>query len=219
MVPLRFAAREAFALTAAAAIFATSSPLGARLAMFLSTARMNHDSSTSAKSTRTLVTTLTAALIAPTLGACTTTKWSLPTAQEKFAFEAAVITDLEASAQLPFEEEAIYLHLEKFVESHPTVFGSTYALDPAVTGKSLAPYVYRVKGKLTRRDLTLDGYEYAHQRWFTQPVNARAAVWSEPYFDAGGGDIEMVTYSAPVMKDGKCIGVLTADFEVLPQAK
>ena len=34
----------------------------------------------------------------------------------------------------------------------------------------------------------------------------------EPAFDEGGGEIMMVTYSAPVMKGGRAIGVLTADF-------
>lgn len=187
--------------------------------MFVSTSQMHLASNTVINSARTIGKIVSATLIALTLGACSTNQFVLPTAQEKFAFETAITNDLAATAELPLEEEAIYLHLERFLVSHPTVFGSTYSLDPAATGKTLAPYVYRVKGKLTRRDLTLDGYDYAHQSWFTQPFTSGAAIWSAPYFDAGGGDIEMVTYSAPVIKDGKTIGVLTADFEVLLKTK
>ena len=70
-----------------------------------------------------------------------------------------------------------------------------------------------------RKDLTQGGYDYSHQPWFTAPIVQRQAIWSEQYFDAGGGDVEMVTYSVPVVKDGKAIGVLTADFEIVKIAK
>jgi hypothetical protein len=56
------------------------------------------------------------------------------------------------------------------------------------------------------------GYDYAKAPWFTEPMKRKAPVWSDAYFDEGGGEIMMVTYSAPVMKDGRVIGVLTADF-------
>lgn len=39
-------------------------------------------------------------------------------------------------------------------------------------------------------------------------------MWSEPYFDAGGGDVEMMTFSVPVTKEGRFMGILTADFEL-----
>jgi hypothetical protein len=39
-------------------------------------------------------------------------------------------------------------------------------------------------------------------------------VWSEPYYDAGGGEAWMVTYSVPVYssrKNPRLIGVVTID--------
>ena len=149
------------------------------------------------------------------LCACNDTRWNAPRTETERAFAIATAEDLAATADLAWEDEAIYAHLEQFLTKHPEIFGSTYSLDPLVTGKPLAPYVYRVNGVLTRKDLTLNDYDYSHQPWFTQPITQNGPLWSEPYFDAGGGDIDMVTYSVPVVKDGKIIGVLTADFPVV----
>jgi hypothetical protein len=142
----------------------------------------------------------------------------LPTDAEKATFEAATAANLTAAATLPLEDAAIYTFLEQILTDHPEVFGTTLAFDPTYATRPLAPYAYRGATGLLRKDLTLNGYDYANQPWFTQPVQTMAAVWSEPYFDAGGGEINMVTYSAPVVKDGVIIGVLTADFGPLATA-
>ena len=181
---------------------------------------MHHARMTSSCPRSLLVTRVVAALLtALALSACRGAQWDLPTSKEKHEFEIATANDVAATANLPWESEAIYAHLELFLTQHPEVFGSTYSLDPAVTGKTLAPYVYRVNGTLMRKDLTQGGYDYSHQPWFTAQIVQRQAIWSEQYFDAGGGDVEMVTYSVPVVKDGKAIGVLTADFEIVKIAK
>ena len=142
----------------------------------------------------------------------------LPTDAEKATFEAATAANLTAAAALPLEDAAIYTFLEQILTDHPEVFGTTLAFDPTFATRPLAPYAYRGAAGLLRKDLTLGGYDYSNQPWFTAPVQTMAAVWSEPYFDAGGGEINMVTYSAPVVKDGVIIGVLTADFGPLATA-
>ena len=142
----------------------------------------------------------------------------VPTDAERATYEAATAANLTAAATLPLEDAAIYTFLEQILTDHPEVFGTTLAFDPTYATRPLAPYAYRGATGLLRKDLTLNGYDYANQPWFTQPVQTMAAVWSEPYFDAGGGDINMVTYSAPVVKDGVIIGVLTADFGPLATA-
>ena len=93
----------------------------------------------------------------------------------------------------------------------------TRAAEGGQTWGGASPALFGAAG-LLRKDLTLNGYDYANQPWFTTPVQTMAAVWSEPYFDAGGGEINMVTYAAPVVKDGVIIGVLTADFGPLATA-
>ena len=145
-------------------------------------------------------------------GGCASTKYALPTPAEKLDFQSATDDNLAAAAALPLTEDAIYAFLEHFMTSHPEVYGSTYSLDPAFAGKQLAPYIYRAAGKLVRKDLAVGGYNYANLPWFTEPLRRKVPVWSDAYFDAGGGEIMMVTYSAPVIKNGRAIGVLTADF-------
>lgn len=142
----------------------------------------------------------------------------LPTDAEKATFEAATAANLTAAAALPLEDAAIYTFLEQILTDHPEVFGTTLAFDPTYATRQLAPYAYRGATGLLRKDLAQGGYDYSNQPWFTAPVQTMAAVWSEPYFDAGGGEINMVTYSAPVEKDGVIIGVLTADFGPLATA-
>lgn len=136
----------------------------------------------------------------------------LPTEAEKASFEALTGSQLADAANLPLEKEAIYTFLEQILVMHPEVFGTAFALAPDYAKRQLSPYVYRGAAGLMRTDLSTGGYDYANQPWFTGPVESMAAVWSEPYFDAGGGNINMVTFSAPVTKDGRIIAVLTADF-------
>jgi hypothetical protein len=160
---------------------------------------------------RTALPTLLA-MILLSAGGCASAKYAMPTPAEKLEFQTAIGGSLAAAAELPLTDDAIYAFLEQFLAAHPEVYGSTYSLDPAHAGRQLAPYVYRADGTLVRKDLATGGYDYAGTPWFTQPMRRKASTWSDAYFDEGGGEIMMVTYSAPVMKGGRAIGVLTADF-------
>ena len=58
-------------------------------------------------------------------------------------------------------------------------------------------------------------YHYFHMDWYQIPKEMGITVWTEPYFDEGGGGILMTTYAAPIrrLRGGKrtFIGVVTAD--------
>ena len=48
--------------------------------------------------------------------------------------------------------------------------------------------------------------------WYRIPKETKTASWCEPYFDKGGAEVMMCTYSLPLIdKDGKVYAVLTAD--------
>jgi hypothetical protein len=48
--------------------------------------------------------------------------------------------------------------------------------------------------------------------WYRIPKETKTSSWCEPYFDDGGAEVMMCTYSVPLMKrDGKVYAVLTAD--------
>ena len=100
------------------------------------------------------------------------------------------------------------------MEAHPTFFGSAAALlDPS--GEVIAsPYVYRTADGYGVADLAAPSYSIEEQDWFAGPLAADAGVWTEPYFDAGGGDIWMITRSVPLRDAGGVFAVVTTDLAV-----
>ncbi len=111
----------------------------------------------------------------------------------------------------------VFSLLSSHLDANPDIFGAAFAVAPASSertdGRS-CPYVYRGEEGLIRKDL-VDSYDYTAEAWYRRPVELGHAVWSEPYFDAGGGDIWMVTYSLPLYGEGdRLIGVVTSDLPV-----
>ncbi len=104
-----------------------------------------------------------------------------------------------------------YNLLEKLVADNPEIFGA--AIAPWPQGR--APYVWRAAPPdqgLMQGDLNAEGYQYDVWDWFTLPRDLERMIWTEPYFDEGGGNVLMVTRSAPVWDaDGKFTGVITSD--------
>ena len=107
--------------------------------------------------------------------------------------------------------------LEEFLKKNPIVYGSTLAFAPVdADGKKKedAPYVFRSGTGFSRVDLPA-AYDYTLSEWYDVPVKTKSPAWSNPYYDAGGGGVMMVTYSIPMYdKEGKLTGVLTSDLEI-----
>ena len=62
--------------------------------------------------------------------------------------------------------------------------------------------------ELVQQDLDNADYDYRTKDWFKLPIASLESTWSEPYFDEGGGDVLMTTFSVPFfyegeLKDGK----------------
>ena len=108
---------------------------------------------------------------------------------------------------------------QRVVQDNPVVVGSTLALVPGFYKKEplCAPYAARdlQTGEISLLSLATEAYDYPSQEWFTQALEQEQGVWSEPYFDDGGGDILMTTFSMPVRDaSGKVAAVLTADISL-----
>lgn len=112
--------------------------------------------------------------------------------------------------------------LRSVVEGNPEIYGSTIAFEPYSFEQGafyFAPYLYKKgQGENQATSLTYlggDDYRYFQLDWYAIPKKLNAAVWSEPYYDKGGGDILMSTYSAPFYKEEagerKFLGIVTAD--------
>jgi len=103
--------------------------------------------------------------------------------------------------------------IRAFVAGNPRVYGSTAAVSPEIS--AAAPYFYRKDGEVVRADLASQSYRYWEKGWYSSAASSGVPAWSEPYFDEGGGNVLMVTYSVPVsgVREGqrKFLGVVTAD--------
>lgn len=97
----------------------------------------------------------------------------------------------------------------------PNVYGSTIATE----GDGFAPYLHRHGDDIVFANLALESYGYRDLPWYREAADSGLAVWSLPYFDAGGGETWMVTYSVPYFREtessGRVLaGVVTADLDL-----
>lgn len=77
-------------------------------------------------------------------------------------------------------------------------------------------YTFRnSRGEWEKKHLGDTLYDYTRMQWFTDALDATGVVWSDPYFDSGGGNEMMVTCSYPLRgDDGTVVAVLTADISL-----
>jgi GAF domain-containing protein len=125
--------------------------------------------------------------------------------------------DLAASAEaINYDQETILKTIQNTLSHNEQVFGSTIAYEPYQFQPAVyywSPYYSRAADAgLKFTQLGNPDYDYFHWEWYTLPKAKRVPVLSSPYFDKGGGEIWMVTWSAPFFgKDGNFKGVATAD--------
>jgi sigma-B regulation protein RsbU (phosphoserine phosphatase) len=116
------------------------------------------------------------------------------------------------------DNEAVFVLLTDYLSKNPQIYGAAFAFAPRKKGGKLiksSPYIHRSGERFIKKDL-IESYDYtgSNQKWYVVPVKQRKPVWSQPYFDKGGGDAWMVTYSIPIYSSGKysrLIGVVTSD--------
>lgn len=113
--------------------------------------------------------------------------------------------------------------LRTLVEGNKRIFGSAAAFEPYAfdtDSKLFCPYFYKREGSVQYLQLGTEKYNYFEKEFYREPRKLKKPVWSEPYFDEGGGNVMMTTYSYPlftVNEDGsppQFQGVLTADVSV-----
>ncbi|HEX3037304.1 MAG TPA: SpoIIE family protein phosphatase [Thermodesulfobacteriota bacterium] len=108
--------------------------------------------------------------------------------------------------------------IRSVVENNPEIYGATVAFEPYAFDKAslyFAPYFYKSGGEIRFTHLGSESYNYFYWDWYQIPKELNSPSWSEPYYDEGGGNIVMSTYSVPFYRTvaGKrqFSGVVTAD--------
>jgi sigma-B regulation protein RsbU (phosphoserine phosphatase) len=108
-------------------------------------------------------------------------------------------------------------YLRQVVAMNPEIYGSCIAFEPhGFSGEKLyyAPYFYQKDGAPEFVQLGNPEYDYFKWDWYRLPKESRRALWSEPYFDDGGGNAIMTTYSVPFTREGKFWGIATIDISM-----
>lgn len=139
---------------------------------------------------------------------------------------------LEKVAKIPVNESYVFeefnltadqltRYIRLIVENNDDIFGCCVAFEPyAFYRDSLyfAPYYYRSGDSVKYENLGNEDYQYFYWDWYQIPAEMRKPVWSEPYFDEGGGNILMCTYSVPFYRkvngEQKFSGVVAVDISL-----
>jgi len=116
-------------------------------------------------------------------------------------------------------EDEIHRAIKALLAINARTFGMAVALEPyslIETIDDLSPYYYKKGGELVYEDLATDNYDYRNQPWYSEPKRLNTALWSDPYFDEGGGNVQMITYSKPIYRQdtNEFAGVATADIKL-----
>lgn len=115
--------------------------------------------------------------------------------------------------------EFMYNITERLLQNNDFIYGCAIAFEPNYFSADLhyfSPYSYRNNnGEIKSMQLGSDTYDYHYMDWYQIPKLLNKPYWSEPYFDNGGGEIMMTTYSKPLYdSNGKLYAVITADLSL-----
>ena len=115
----------------------------------------------------------------------------------------------------PIDLATLSDQVRQYMETSPeNVFGATVVLLDSTGMASAAPYWYRSDSTFGYVDLMDSMYKINSQPWLTTTMTSDSAVWTEPYYDEGGGNIWMRTRTVPIRVNGVLVAVATSDIEV-----
>ena len=115
--------------------------------------------------------------------------------------------------------EFMYDITERLLLDNDFIYGCAVAFEPDYfpsEGHYFSPYSYRQEnGEIKSMQLGSDTYDYHYMDWYQIPKLLNKPYWSEPYYDDGGGEKMMTTYSKPLYdSEGKLYAIITADLSL-----
>lgn len=135
------------------------------------------------------------------------------TTLEKIAYNSSIFIKNQN-----YSRDYILATIQGIVSGNDEIYGSCFAYNPKINPineKYDAPYFWKDNGKIKFKNLASDDYNYTNWDWYEYPLKIQKGVWSEPYYDEGGGETLMSTYSVPIYKNqsdnNSFIGILTVD--------
>jgi sigma-B regulation protein RsbU (phosphoserine phosphatase) len=124
--------------------------------------------------------------------------------------ETAVQSAATAWSLLPGDRTSVATLIEQTLQAQPHLFGMAVALPKSQRGAGYRIlYGFREGSTIRVADRDQPELDYLED-WFYLPYYLKRPVWSEPYFDTAS-QTRMVTYSTPVLRNGRVVAVLTGD--------
>jgi sigma-B regulation protein RsbU (phosphoserine phosphatase) len=118
-------------------------------------------------------------------------------------------------------KDSIMPFLAKLVRNNPIIYASAIAFEPGVFAPDVAayaPYAYRQGDTIETLNLWSPAYNYFIMDWYQIPATLKESYWTEPYYDEGGADALLSTYSVPFYVDrfGERVfgGIITIDISL-----
>jgi len=117
-----------------------------------------------------------------------------------------------------FTPDSIFNITHEIVRNNPDIYGTAIAFEPYYfkeKGYYFSPYSYKDKDTIRSLQLGNEDYDYFTWEWYRKLKEFEKPYWSEPYYDKGGGQMVMCTYSVPIYdKNREFIGVFTSDISL-----
>jgi len=126
--------------------------------------------------------------------------------------------DLEDRELSPAEVDRITRNV---MAGTPNFCEFSISFEPRALGPDIerfGHYLYRNGSRLVERDLAAPGYRYWTRDWYNDTLGRGGLTWSEPFFDQGGANANVVRISAPFYRNvgGRRVvaGVVAAGLEL-----
>ena len=115
--------------------------------------------------------------------------------------------------------DSMYVIAERLLQNNEFIYGAAVAFEPDYyksEGHYFSPYSYRdADGTICSKQLGSDTYDYHYMDWYQIPKLLNSPYWSEPYYDDGGGEMMMTTFSMPLYDgEGRLYAMLIADISL-----
>lgn len=137
--------------------------------------------------------------------------------------ETSKVTSTMAVSQedIKINELQIVNMSKRLLTANPGIYGMAVAFNPFAFDRSrelYAPYTHRAGRTITTDILGGTEYQYPYMDWFQLARELNKPIWTEPYFDDGGGDHPMITFATPFSRRTPQgmhqVGVVTADIDL-----
>ena len=104
--------------------------------------------------------------------------------------------------------------VRRTLHENPDIYGVCIAFEPELTSLGrFVPYVFRKGGGEVEMPAMESNTDYLTEDWYAKPVKSGTGKWSKPYVDTQVHTL-MVSYSAPIRRDGRVVGVADVDLDL-----